>query len=532
MSIANKAQSKRLLAVHGWSAVILGLFLYVVVLTGSVAVLSHEIGLWSGGGHGHHNVLEHPLHDRIVELVDPLDPAYHEEVSLFQNAAGSVFLFPHGHETTNEGSFVEKGVRYVLDPVSLEILQREEGTRSDFAPDHRSALDRFIVDLHVRLHAPNPWGLFATGILGFVMLSAAISGIILHKHLIKDLFVAPRLSGLLLNRRDRHILAGSWSLPFSFILAFTGAFFSFAGTIGLPIVAMAAFGGDQVKAFEAVRGTPAIEDERPAPIYDLDAMLAESKERVGSTPQFLTISNWGRADAKLTVFHGPAEGKIQGSNHVYNAATGAYEGVKPLFGEKPSLGSAVFAWVGPLHFGNFAGLMSKAIWVALGLATCYVTLTGLQLWTQRRHESAVWRSMSRAIPIVGYGTPLGLLGAAFAFFASYPGPNPAYWTAVGFIAASIASIIMGLTIRERTQLSRSYQGVLAAGLVLLPILRVTLAEGLWWPQLISQGSVIIITMDLLMLVCGLGCLAMMLGITFERAVAPRPAKQPLMQPAE
>ncbi|MEM7741813.1 MAG: PepSY domain-containing protein, partial [Pseudomonadota bacterium] len=66
MSLANKAQSKRLLAVHGWSAVVLGLFLYVVVLTGSIAVLSNEIGLWSGGGNGQHHVFDHPLHDRLV----------------------------------------------------------------------------------------------------------------------------------------------------------------------------------------------------------------------------------------------------------------------------------------------------------------------------------------------------------------------------------------------------------------------------------------------------------------------------------
>ncbi|MEM9168356.1 MAG: PepSY-associated TM helix domain-containing protein [Pseudomonadota bacterium] len=531
MSLANKAQSKRLLAVHGWSAVALGLFLYVVVLTGSVAVLAHEIGQWSGGGKGHANVLDRPIHDRLTELAEDVDPAYREELSVYQNAAGSVFAFFHGHEKKEGAGLQDKGVRFVLDPETLAVVQRDEGFRSDMPIDRQSALDRFIVGLHVRLHAPNPWGLFATGVLGFVMLAAAISGIILHKHLLKDLFVAPRISSLLLNRRDRHILAGSWSLPFSFILAFTGAFFSFAGSVGLPIVAMSAFGGDQEKMVEFVLGTPETADERPSPVANLDAILSESRARVGSSPTFMTVSHWGRADAKLTVFHGPAEGDIEGSNHVFNAATGAYEGGKPLLGAKPSLGNAVFAWVGPLHFGNFAGLMSKAIWVALGLATCYVTLTGLQLWTQRRNESATWRALSRAIPIVGYGAPIGLLGASVGFFASFRGADPTDWTAAGFLIGSALSIVAGLAVKDRETLSRLYQGATGFGLLALPFLRTLLSGGPGWTELLNTDGALIMAMDLLMVFAGLAAVSMASGVRLEKLAAGRGSKA-VVQPAE
>ena len=39
-----------------------------------------------------------------------------------------------------------------------------------------SALRKFLVDLHVQLYLPNPWGLILTGILGLMMMAAVISG--------------------------------------------------------------------------------------------------------------------------------------------------------------------------------------------------------------------------------------------------------------------------------------------------------------------------------------------------------------------
>ena len=49
MRALSQAQIKRLTAIHGWSAVVLGLLLYAVVATGAVAVFANEIGRWSVG---------------------------------------------------------------------------------------------------------------------------------------------------------------------------------------------------------------------------------------------------------------------------------------------------------------------------------------------------------------------------------------------------------------------------------------------------------------------------------------------------
>src|SRR3546814_7321362 len=40
-------ETKSLLAIHGWSAVFLGLLLYVVIVTGVASVFADEIGDWA-----------------------------------------------------------------------------------------------------------------------------------------------------------------------------------------------------------------------------------------------------------------------------------------------------------------------------------------------------------------------------------------------------------------------------------------------------------------------------------------------------
>jgi uncharacterized iron-regulated membrane protein len=421
MSIVDRDTSKRLLAVHGWAGVLLGLFLYVVIATGAAAVLAHEVGEWSVSGADSEAPFARPINARVKQLAQTVDPRFREDVVIYPNAEGSLIVFFHTHGTNSAGDPDDLGVRFVIDGTSHTVLRRDEGYAAEMPADPQSALEEFIAVLHISLHAPNPIGLYLTGIAGFLMLFATVSGAILHRHLLKDLFVSPRRSSSLLNRRDRHILAGSWSLPFGFLLAFTGTFFSFAGALGLPLVAMVSFGGDQVKMIETLVGAPPAVTDRAADMADLDRIIATSTSRTGSAPDFITIAHWGKADAKVQVTHGPSGSAIESSNHIYSMTTGAYEGVKPDVGTKPSLGSTVFAWMGPLHFGHFAGLLSKLVWVALGIATCYVALSGLSLWAQRRAHLPGWGWLVRAIPAVGYGVPLGMIGAAAGFLIAYPG---------------------------------------------------------------------------------------------------------------
>src|SRR3546814_6995964 len=134
--------------------------------------------------------------------------------------------------------------------------------------------------------------LLLTGILGLAMLVAAISGLLIHRHLFKDIFTLRTRANPVLVDRDRHSVAVTWSLPFAFILAFTGSFFAFFGTIGVPVVAMAAFSGDVQALNDAVFGNPGKPDPRPAAIGNLDRITADAIRRTGEAPTFVAIENF------------------------------------------------------------------------------------------------------------------------------------------------------------------------------------------------------------------------------------------------
>ncbi len=521
-----KEETKLMVAVHGWSGILLGLLLYAVVFTGMAAVFAEEIGIWSAGHVETQSVFERPI-DRTVRDLGARTPArFHEGVDLFEIGDHNLGAFFHHHETRPSGELISRGIYYQLDRDG-GIVSERRGTGEDvFGPRNDDALSSFLVDTHVRLHVPNPWGLLLTGILGLAMLVAAISGLLIHRHLLKDIFTLRRTASPVLVDRDRHSVAGSWSLPFAFLLAFTGSFFSFFGTVGVPIVAMAAFGGDQHALSEAVFGNPGTPDPRPRAIGDLDRVTADARARTGTIPRFVAIENFGRADSTITTFHEPGAGDIQPTTLLYHGATGDFDRVKPSIGTQPSAGGTLVAIMAPLHFGNFAGLLSKAVWFGLGFAMCYVTLTGLRLWLTRRREAA--RSLGwleRSVTVVGFGLPLALLVAAVAFLIAMPLGAAVFWTPTAFVGAAAVAILGGVLLRSNAMLDRLLQT--ATGLLLLALPLIRLANGgPGWVRAIEAGQPIIMAVDLAMLVAG-GWMVRHVVVRWRRDTQPA-----LLQPAE
>lgn len=497
-----KDQTKLMVAVHGWAGIVLGLLLYAVVFTGMAAVFAEEIGIWSAGHVESRSAFERPIDDSVRRLAAQTPAKYYEGVDLFEIGDHNLGAFFHRHETDPDGTFVSRGVYYQLNDKG-EIANKQFGTGEEvFGPRNDDALSHFLVDTHVRLHVPDPWGLLLTGIVGLAMLVAAISGLLIHRHLLKDIFTLRRNAHPVLADRDRHSVAGSWSLPFAFILAFTGSFFSFFGTIGVPLVAMAAFGGDVQALNDTVFGNPGRPDPRPAVIGNLDRITADAIARSRQVPTFVSIENFGRADAKVTSFHPAREGDIEPATLLYDGAKAQFIQTKPSIGTQPSTGGTLAAIMAPLHFGNFAGMVSKAVWFALGFAMCYVTITGMRLWLARRNESV--RSLewlSRTVTIVAFGLPLALCAAAAAFFMTMPMGSAAYWTPATFLMASAVVIVAGFSLRS-TMLTPLLELTTGLIMVALPALRLIMG-GPGWPSVIEAGQPIIAALDLAFLVGGI-----------------------------
>lgn len=505
----SQERTRTLLALHGWSGVLLGLLLYAVILTGAIAVFADEIGHWSNPADRAGTApLPAGLDARLRQLAATVKAEYHEEVSLFPRAGGVIQAFFHHHATPPGASQPENfGTEFQLAPQTLDVLSVREGFGDEVAAfDRANALADFLVELHVSLHIPAPWGLLVTGLLGLAMLVAAVTGLFVHRHLLRELFTIRRFREALLARRDAHVIAGTWNLPFAFVLAFTGSFFSFASSVGIPAMALVAFGGDQQALIETIVGLPPAEDRRPRALANLDAMLADARVRAGAEPAFVSIEHYGRADARVTVFTRPGRDELFSHNLVYAGASGAFVHEKPGLGLVPSVGGTAVDLMAPLHFGNFAGLLSKIVWFSLGFASAYVALTGLLLWTTRRADDTRWTPLARASLWVGFGLPLCLSLTPLGYFAGRAA-GVALLTppmTVAFLIAALGSAVAAWKAPLR-HLAAGLLAATGAALLLVPLAR-WIAGGPGWIDALASGTPTVPLVDAALLLAGALCL--------------------------
>ena len=159
--------------------------------------------------------------------------------------------------------------------------------------------------------------------------------------------------------RDLHSVAGTWTLPHAFVLAFTGAYLSFTIAVALPMLAKIAFKGDVREMVTTLNGLRAV-DPRPAAICQSrpDARgCAQARRCTASDCQL------GKSWSCQFSHHdlpAPRSGELTAMRLIYNGATGELIRERPIVGMKPSLGASLLGLIGPVHFGNFAGWWCSA----------------------------------------------------------------------------------------------------------------------------------------------------------------------------
>jgi uncharacterized iron-regulated membrane protein len=216
---------------------------------------------------------------------------------------------------------------------------------------------------------------------------------------------------------------------------------------------------------------------------------------------FVSVANYGRADARVHVWHDPAEGGMLYATNVYDGPSRAFLGRNAQVGTAPSAGGTLYGLMYPLHFGHFAGLASKAVWGALGLAMCFVILSGFRLWVRRRADDRLWRRFGRTVQVVGYGLPLGMVAAAWGFFIARPAGDPFFWTPWSFVLGTALAVALGLREADDARLGARYRRLLGAACLGLPVLRLA-TGGMSWADALIHGHSDVISVDLLLVIAG------------------------------
>ncbi len=300
-------------------------------------------------------------------IYDSVTHAFPQSTLFVSQRQPQKWLADRSYVTTGWG---EKVVVW-SDPSTAEILEVTKDL------NFRSVLRKF----HDSLFIPRRYGFVLVSATSLVLLSSIVSGLITYRRFWKGLF---RFSGTRTNSREYfgklHRFLAVWTAVFLLLIALTGVYYL---TTGLGITG----------SFPKPPPALARQEIRPA---GFDGELIDTAEKValGALSQF-------SPDAMVAPGHTKAGIRFMG----YSAHSGKFSGSSTVAVDPTNLtvlgviepsdfrGSRrIRAFMNTIHFGEWLGSSSRVLWIIFGLASCYLTLSGVRVFLSRTANPVVQRS--------------------------------------------------------------------------------------------------------------------------------------------
>lgn len=372
----DKITKQNALNAHTWVGVFLSVLLFLVCLSGTIAVFHFEFERW-----------EQP-HITEMENVSP---------EVVEKAMDS-FLSRHTEESHH---------LFVVFPTSdIPRLVVENDHVAYFADNEGNLIEKesvsftqMLVDLHLYLNLPHSWGMILVSALGAVICTLVITGIIAHKRITKDAFKLRRGGNGQQAQIDLHNRFGLWASPFHLVIGITGTYFGLAGII-LIVIATLNYGGDRDAVVDQIF-TPdpvlAPQEGKPAIGEAFAQMETLAPEK---SPIFLTVHEVGEPEQFIEIYAKAPNRMIYAEGYRFDTA-GNYIGVAGY--ENGEWGKQLLWSMYRLHFGDFAGLASKWLYFVLGVMLTMLCVSGMEIWLSKKAHpplasrlwyATVWGSVS------------------------------------------------------------------------------------------------------------------------------------------
>lgn len=389
--------------------------IYLICLSGSIAVFAHEFQRW-----------ESASAPQLTEASpDAVQTAFESAI-----AAGGPGV-EHVYITLPTADFP----RLLLHVDADQDREFVADAAGKLAPSTEFAWTEFITRLHINLHLPRTWGGFLVGLIGVALLSSLISGILAHPRIFRDAFHLRLGGSKRLQEADLHNRLGVWALPFHIIISLTGAFLGLT-TIIVGVLGMAMFNGDVGKVYALFIPEPPVDDPRPAPVLDLRPMYAKLPQDGGRLTYIFTEHPTEMGGAAL--FNVKQPDRMAGTDsYAFRRDATIYNAQKAT---DNNLGEDLLGGMGQVHFGWFGGGIVKIVYFALGLALTYLAASGVHIWLARRRDKGrPAPGWERAWAATVWGQPAGIAAAAVAGLAIASAPAAiAAWLIVSLVFLALA----------------------------------------------------------------------------------------------
>lgn len=336
---------------HSWIGLKLCVFMAFVCLTGTLAVLAHEIDWLLQPAMRATPARSHAGWGAQLEAARRAYPDW--EISRISGPEGSRFASQLTAKTPDGRT------RFIwVDP----YRGRVNGDTGWFNAH------RFLRNMHRHLMMPTKIGVPIVSALGVALLLSLATSLVVYRRWWRGLLAWPRRERARRYWGDLHRLAGVWSLWFVLLIGLTGVWYL-----------LESLGADAPAApwrTVAEGGTPAAGIDGGT----IDRAVAQSARdwpglrihgiAFNASRGVITIE--GQADAVLV---------RDRANALRYRAGGAL--LQRVAGTDLGLHQRISEMADPLHFGNFAGLPVKLLWFVFGALLTLLSLTGAWLYGLR-----------------------------------------------------------------------------------------------------------------------------------------------------
>lgn len=415
---------------HSWLGLMVGVLMYLVCLSGTLAVFFEEFERW-----------EQPY----VEEFTSIDPATAERS--FNEWMSDVDVTPHMYfvlpteavprarlATENESRFVNRDG-------SLGAAERNDWTE-------------LLLELHLYLHLPESWGMILVSALGAMLCALIVSGLVAHPRIFRDAFNFRLKGSRLLEQADIHNRLSVWGVPFHLMIAVTGAWFGLVLPF-LAVYASAAYDGDSEAVVASVFGEEPQLDQAVGPLAIGDALAQMDTIAPDAKPFMIVAHDVGEPGQFFAVPATHPGRLIYAENYLFDGSGRFLR--SDGFADGAAGKQAIYS-VYRLHFGHFGGLPVKAAYGILGLALTVVSVTGINIWLARR-RTRDWLNDAWSGCVWGAPAALALTAMTQIVFGL---PSAAlFWVAL------LAAVVFCLWLREAARAAKLLQGATAVVLAVL-----------------------------------------------------------------
>ena len=421
---SSKARVDRSLSAHSVMGLVISALMFIVCLSGTVAVFEDEIGWW-----------ENPVQAPVETVSPEVAQATARNVIAAQPDTTHLYLYL---PRDNWQRFVVGG------DDGLETAN----AKGELTGVYETPWNDFLIHLHYYLSLPTSFGMIVVAILGVMLVAMAISGFLAHPRIFRDAFRLRREGQARLVQADLHNRISVWTAPFTIAVALTGAMIGLFSIVAL-VLAQTSFDGDTRALTESIFGAEGAVDESPAEMADVGAALITLEEVAPDAKPFLAIiHDPGTASQHTTIYGEDHERLVYGEMYEFDAA-GAF--VKTAGYTDGEAGKQIAMSTYRLHFGDFGGTAMKVAYFVLGIGLCIVVAAGLNIYFLKRAEAG--RGMPRleaAWAALIWGSP-ALLATTLAISLLGVGMVPltgVYWL------GALALCGLGLVLKDQLKTAR------------------------------------------------------------------------------